>query len=255
LSLMEEFLEENGEIIRHVKSIAKSLNGSIQTQGEMLLSALSSLNTVKKEFELDFSNREREFRELNHVSRDIKDNFSFTLSIVDEIKIIDKTVGEINELALHLAIESKKLDEESQKIFSERSKSIREMSDTIKDVIDKIFTKEIRNKTFSEHNRYIRNSVVHRIDDEVSTIGKYIENRDEHLKRVNKIERFLNSIQETVSQNGAMAVGIEKLMDAFTVNGEKRDFGIHLPNFGDSREEDDDFKKRKIDREKKIGEF
>jgi hypothetical protein len=215
---MVEFIEENEDIITGIAKISHSLNISFSAQNDILNSIFSTLEIIKRELDLDFSNREREFRELEHISRDIKDNFTFTLSIADEVKSIDEVLQKINGETLNLTLKSK--DEN----VSKSSKSVREFSDEIKEVVNKIFTKEIRNKTFGEHNRYIRNSVVHRIDDELSSLKKYIESKDGHLKKLAKIERYVNSFNEIISQNMAMAKGIERLLDALTVDGEKFDF-------------------------------
>jgi hypothetical protein len=216
---VDDFLEENSEIIKHIKKLTKSLQGSFSTQKELVNSATSSLNIFEKEFEMNFSNREREFRELSHISRDIKDNFAFTVSIVEDLKAIQKLVSKIDDIVFSVSVEADKF-ENNEKI-SEGSKKIRQFSDEVKNSLEKIFTKEIRNKTFSEHNRYVRNSVVHRIDDELESLQRYIKSREEQQNRISKMSSGFENLEDALSQNSAIISGIDQLTDAFTLNGEK----------------------------------
>jgi hypothetical protein len=265
---MNSFLEENSEIIKHIKKLTKSLQGSFSTQKEVVTSATSSLNIFEKEFEMNFSNREREFRELSHISRDIKDNFAFTVSIVDDLKSIQKFVSQIDDIVFSISVEAEKF-EENQKV-SNGSKKIRELSDEVKGSLEKIFTKEIRNKTFSEHNRYVRNSVVHRIDDELESLQKYIDSREEQQKRVSKLASSFGNLEDALSQNSAIISGIDQLTDAFTFNGEKdiyetgeikkevktetrKEEKVEVIESGEN--EKAEFKRREIDRKMTIEDF
>jgi hypothetical protein len=259
---MDDFLEENGVIIDHLKKLTKSLQGSFETQRELVSTTTSSINIFEREFDMNFSNREREFRELSHISRDIKDNFAFTVSIVDDLKSIQKLISQIDEITFTVSIDANKLANEK---ISEESKKIRELSDEVKGFLEKIFTKEIRNKTFSEHNRYVRNSVVHRIDDELDSLSKYIESREEQHQRITKMTSNVSNLEESLAQNSAMISGIEQLTSAFTFMGEKKVFGgkdENIDNKTDLKNEEkkslskkEEFKRREIDRKMTIGDF
>ncbi|EJF06783.1 hypothetical protein ThvES_00011260 [Thiovulum sp. ES] len=257
---MDDFLEENSEIIKHIKKLTKSLQGSFSTQKELVNSATSSLNIFEKEFEMNFSNREREFRELSHISRDIKDNFAFTVSIVEDLKAIQKLVSQIDDIVFSVSVEADKF-ENNEKI-NEGSKKIRKFSDEVKNSLEKIFTKEIRNKTFSEHNRYVRNSVVHRIDDELESLQRYIKSREEQQNRISKMSSGFENLEEALSQNSAIISGIDQLTDAFTLNGDKKALGLsekkEEPKIETKKvetEEKGEFKPKEIIRKMTIGDF
>ncbi len=199
---MNEFKEELDEDLVPIgasplETLSQSIVGNLSLQKESMNSLLYSIQKVKKSLKDDFIYRERDLKNLSYIARDIKDNFQFTLMIADEVNIIDELIHQINLLALNITIESSKFGETGD-IFGELSKDIRENSDKIGSVIERIFTKEVKNKSFREHNRYIQNSVLHHINERIESLGSFIGGGDDLLREISSTEELLEDLIHSV---------------------------------------------------------
>lgn len=183
----------------------KPLFDALQTNLSISHGATENLQdgllNLKDELKRDISKREYDLGNLSYLARDIRDNFQFTLSLVDEINVIDELINQINILALNTAIEASKVEGENEEVFGELAKDIREKSDKVQGVIERIFTKEVKNKSFSEHNRYIQNSVLSLINERVESLGDYLNIGDELLKDIKKLEDIVRDISHSNSNN------------------------------------------------------
>jgi|GEM_PF-3704639 methyl-accepting chemotaxis protein len=180
-----------------LETLSQSIVGNLSLQKESMNSLLYSIQKVKKSLKDDFIYRERDLKNLSYIARDIKDNFQFTLMIADDVNIIDELIHQINLLALNITIESSKLGETGD-IFGELSKDIREKSDKIDSVIERIFTKEVKNKSFREHNRYIQNSVLHHINERIESLGSFIGGGDDLIREISSTQELLEDLIHSV---------------------------------------------------------
>ena len=197
------------------KYLSEALFGNISIQKESIASIDESINVLRKEFESDISNKAVDLNQLNYIAKDIKDNFQFTLSIIDEITSIDELINQLNLLALNISVEASKVGGEEGEIFQNLAKEVREKGDKVQGVIEKIFIKEIKNKSFSEHNRYIRNSILPQIDDRVKSLGEYIHRKDDISKEFNKTDDLIDELHILSSGNRTILNGIMNFSDSF----------------------------------------
>jgi len=207
-------IDEKDNKVSQFKYLSEALFGNISIQKESIASIENSVTFLRKEFDSDISNRETDLKNLNYISKDIKDNFQFTLSIIDEITSIDELINQLNTLALHISVEASKIGEENGEIFQNLAKSVREKGDEVQKVVENIFVKEVKNKSFSEHNRYVKNSILPQIDDRVKSLGEHIEKRDEILKEFQKTDDLVEELHILSSGNKTILNGIMNISDA-----------------------------------------
>jgi len=197
--------EENDN---QLKYLSEALFGNILIQRESISSIGNSLKILQKEFSSDISQKEMDLTNLSYIARDVRDNFQFTLSIIDEIGSIDELINQLNILALNISIEASKIEGEDGEIFTNLAKEVREKGDKVQGVIERIFLKEIRNKSFSEHNRYIKNSILPQINERVESLGQYFGNREDVVREFQKAGETIDELQILSSGNKTILSGI-----------------------------------------------
>jgi ribosomal protein L29 len=170
------------------------------------------IEEVEKLFLEDLSKRERDFGNLEYLARDLRDNLKFTVSLIDEVNIVDELITQINLLALNISIEANKESETTQ-LFGELAKDIREKSDKIQMVIERIYTKEVRNKSFSEHNRYIQNSVLPLINERVESMGGYLQDSEDLVKELKKSIDETHTLSDINSNNMEILTKFSNLLE------------------------------------------
>lgn len=191
-----------------LQSLSEAIQGNILFQKETISSIAKSIELLKKECNVDLSNKNIDINNLNYLVKDIKDNFQFTLNIIDEIGIIDELISQINLLALNISIQASKDGDLEQNLFINLANDIREKSDKIQGVIERVFIKEIRNKSFSEHNRYIQNSILPQINDRAQSLRDNIDNIGALSKEFKNIDISLDELHVANSGNKTMLSGI-----------------------------------------------
>ncbi|HIO70601.1 MAG TPA: hypothetical protein EYG60_01575 [Campylobacterales bacterium] len=172
-----------------------------------------SIKNIKKIVEEDILNQRNSSKDLNYIIRDIKNNLEFTLYLVDEINRIDEVVNQINVLALNTAIEASKVDGEASKIFGNIAREVREKSDQIQEIITYIFNKEVKNKSFTEHNRYIKNSVLGLLEERGENITKYLNTGEQILRYVKKLEDWTKDIANSNDGNRELVQSLQSLLE------------------------------------------
>jgi hypothetical protein len=78
----------------------------------------------------------------------------------------------------------------------------------IQHIIEKIFLKEVKNKSFSEHNRYIKNGVLPRIDERIISLKKTIQNKDDVYKTIAKSDELIEELKLLNSGDKTMLSGL-----------------------------------------------
>jgi hypothetical protein len=78
----------------------------------------------------------------------------------------------------------------------------------VQQVIENIFLKEIKNKSFSEHNRYIKNGVLPRIDERIISLRKTIQNKDDVYKTISKSDELIEELKLLNSGDKTMLNGL-----------------------------------------------
>ncbi len=187
-----------------IETVAQSVEGNLSLQREAMLSLSYSINRIRDYIKQDFSHREIDLKNLGYLARDIRDNFQFTLMLADEIGVIDELISQINLLALNITIEASKISDTGE-VFSELSKDIREKSDKIGSVIERIFTKEVRNKSFREHNRYVQNNVLNLINSRIESLGGYLGEGEFLIREINSSDELLEDLIHSIESSLPLA--------------------------------------------------
>ena len=193
--------------------LADALFGNMKIQKESIFLLDDSLQSIKKDFNDDLAKNEVDLNNLSYIARDIRDNFQFTISIIDEIGTIDELISQLNILALNLTVEASKIDNEIGNVFNNLATEIREKGDRVQGVIERVFTKEIRNKSFSEHNRYIKNSILPQVNKRVESLDSFLGNRESVLKEFKKTDILVEELQLLNSGNKTILNGIINFTD------------------------------------------
>jgi len=188
--------------------LSDALFGNMKIQKESIILLEDSLKNIKKDFNDDIAKKSVDLNNLSYIARDIRDNFQFTIAIIDEIGTIDELINQLNILALNLTVEASKVDGESGNTFSNLAKEVREKGDRVQGVIERVFTKEIRNKSFSEHNRYIKNSILPQINERVESLDSFLGNKESILKEFKKTDDLVEELQLLNSGNKTILNGI-----------------------------------------------
>jgi len=212
-----------------IKPLFNAIETNLSISHGAITTLQNGLSDLKNELNKDISKRESDLNNLSYLARDIKDNFKFTLSLVDEINKIDELINQINILAINIALEVSKSEDINLEIFGDIAKDIREKSDKVQNIIEKIFTKEVKNKSFSEHNRYIQNSVLPLINERVESLGDYLNNKDEIFKSIKQLEDITVEISHTNSGNRDMIGLLSNLIEEHYQSSEQanRNSGVN----------------------------
>ena len=196
-----------------VKPLFDTIDVNFSIANEATEYLQKSIKNIKKIVEEDILNQRNSLKDLNYIIRDIKNNLEFTLYLVDEINRIDEVVNQINVLALNTAIEASKVDGEASKIFGNIAREVREKSDQIQEIITHIFSKEVKNKSFTEHNRYIKNSVLNLLEDRGKNITNNINTGEQLLRHIKKLEDFAKDIENSNYGNKEMLQSLQNLLN------------------------------------------
>ena len=241
---------EKEEIENQIKYLSDALFGNITIKKESLEMLNSSLQSLKSVLDKLLSDSSQDLNNLEYISRDIKDNFQFTLSIIDELNEIDNSISkiidfEIPKISIISPVNEPEKIEEAQEnnetISSDEVKNndVDTSSDTdktniekkdfkdieidnlknvindmkkwgneVQQVIENIFLKEIKNKSFSEHNRYIKNGVLPRIDERIISLRKTIQNKDDVYKTISKSDELIEELKLLNSGDKTMLNGL-----------------------------------------------
>jgi hypothetical protein len=184
----------------NLDALIEKIAGNISFQRETTSIIEENLLKIFGDFKDDLKNRESDLGKLEYISRDIKDNFEFTNSIFDEINSIKDLVSQINLLSLNTILEVSKLEESGDIINMARE--IRDRVEKSEKVLERVFTKEVKNKSFSQHNLYIKNSILPLIDKRVESLGDYLGRGDELRKDIKRNIELINELG--VSNSGIL---------------------------------------------------
>jgi len=241
---------EKEEIENQIKYLSDALFGNTTIKKESLEMLNNSLKSLKSVLDKLLSDSSQDLNNLEYISRDIKDNFQFTLSIIDELNEIDNSISkiidfEIPKISIISPVNEPEKIEEAQEnnetISSDEVKNndVDTSSDTdktniekkdfkdieidnlknvindmkkwgneVQQVIENIFLKEIKNKSFSEHNRYIKNGVLPRIDERIISLRKTIQNKDDVYKTISKSDELIEELKLLNSGDKTMLNGL-----------------------------------------------
>jgi len=241
---------EKEEIENQIKYLSDALFGNITIKKESLEMLNSSLQSLKSVLDKLLSDSSQDLNNLEYISRDIKDNFQFTLSIIDELNEIDNSISkiidfEVPKISMISPInEPEKIEEIQENKETNNSDEVKNndvdtSSDTdktniekkdfkdieidnlknvindmkkwgneVQQVIENIFLKEIKNKSFSEHNRYIKNGVLPRIDERIISLRKTIQNKDDVYKTISKSDELIEELKLLNSGDKTMLNGL-----------------------------------------------
>ena len=241
---------EKEEIENQIKYLSDALFGNITIKKESLEMLDRSLESLKSVLDKLLNDSSQDLNNLEYISRDIKDNFQFTLSIIDELNEIDNSISkiidfEIPKISIISPVNEPEKIEEAQEnnetISSDEVKNndVDTSSDTdktniekkdfkdieidnlknvindmkkwgneVQQVIENIFLKEIKNKSFSEHNRYIKNGVLPRIDERIISLRKTIQNKDDVYKTISKSDELIEELKLLNSGDKTMLNGL-----------------------------------------------
>jgi len=262
---------EKEEIENQIKYLSDALFGNITIKKESLEMLNRSLESLKSVLDKLLNDSSQDLNNLEYISRDIKDNFQFTLSIIDDLNEIDNSISKIIDFEIpKIAIissaetenksstaettnktqnnnddeknESKENNDEqvhnnsdevekndsdvSSKVSSDTDINKKDFKDIeienlknvindmqkwgseVQEIIEKIFLKEIKNKSFSEHNRYIKNGVLPRIDERIISLRKTIQNKDDVYKTIAKSDELIDELKLLNSGDKTMLNGL-----------------------------------------------
>ena len=86
---------EKEEIENQIKYLSDALFGNITIKKESLEMLDRSLESLKSVLDKLLNDSSQDLNNLEYISRDIKDNFQFTLSIIDDLNEIDNSISKI----------------------------------------------------------------------------------------------------------------------------------------------------------------
>ena len=258
---------EKEEIENQIKYLSDALFGNITIKKESLEMLDRSLESLKSVLDKLLNDSSQDLNNLEYISRDIKDNFQFTLSIIDDLNEIDNSISKIVDFEIpKIAIispaetepkpstaeeetqndnndnnDDEKNDEQvhnnsdeveksdsdvSSKVSSDTDNNKKDFKDIeienlrnvisdmqkwgneVQKIIEKIFLKEIKNKSFSELNRYIKNGVLPRIDERIISLRKTIQNKDDVYKTIAKSDELIEELKLLNSGDKTMLSGL-----------------------------------------------
>jgi|GEM_PF-4566983 len=193
--------------------LSDALFGNMKIQKESIHLLENSLQMIKTDISDEVVKKNSDLNNLNYIARDIQDNFQFTISIIDEIGTIDELISQLNILALNLTVQASKVEGEIGNSFNTLASEIREKGDKVQNVIERVFTKEIRNKSFSEHNRYIKNSILPQVNERVQSLDNVLGKQESIFKEFKKADDLVEELQLLNSGNKTILNGIMSFTD------------------------------------------
>jgi hypothetical protein len=151
---------------------------------------------------------EDDLASLHYIAKNLRDNFQFTISIVEYLQNIQKTVKELNEAMILLSLKISTIEnQEIKDSLIDVFKNTKEKEDALFNLVDEVLTAEVNNKTFIEHGRFVNNVVLPQISEKIEELGKEIKSSEELSSKFSKLfelvedMKLLNSGNRTILKN------------------------------------------------------